>query len=525
MKNNRKLPVGNQSFEKLRTEGCIYVDKTDLIYQMATEGTQYLLVRPRQFSKTLLLTTFRAYFEGKKELFKGLAIEKLETEWKSYPVLYMDFSAIDFHTPGSFDKAMDTFLRSWEEKYGLVQTTDHPSSRFSEIITGVAAKTGRRLVLLVDEYDKPLLETEEGDKREAIRSTIKGFFGNLKGMGEYFKFVLVTGSSPIAKLSIYSDVNHFHNISTHREYATISGFTQKELETVFLPEIDALAAKEGMTREACVDKLRQLYDGYLFNARKERVYNPFQLINVFRTGAFGNCWYDAGSLPALLNLVKDRKSLYWITAENEIETGGSTLSCAFEDNENPLTLLFDSGYLTIDRSESLYDQYVLRFPYDGIRYGVLNTLIPYITGGVFTNREELEIDEMFGDLKAGDTKAFLQRLQGKLSSLAWPEGRAAQYEAKDLFRSFLGLIILLMGQLTRTGKDMESLHIECAVETPEHVYLFAFKAGDLMEEAFEQMERNESAKPYAGDSRTLHKIGATFSTEKHAITDWREVTG
>ena len=253
----RKLPIGVQSFEELRTEGYLYVDKTDLIYKLVTEGKQYFLSRPRRFGKSLLTTTLQAYFGGRKDFFKGLAIEKLETEWQEYPVLYLDFAGFNFNYPGMFDFAMDEHLQLWEEAFGIAKKSDLPALRFRNLVREIREKTGKQVVLLVDEYDKPLLETE-GEERERIRSTLKGFYGNLKSMGHCFRFAWLAGITKFAKVSIFSDLNQLKNLSMKREYATLCGITQAELEATFGPEIDVMSDEKGLTREACLDKLRKV---------------------------------------------------------------------------------------------------------------------------------------------------------------------------------------------------------------------------------------------------------------------------
>ena len=427
----RKLPIGIQSFEELRTEGYLYVDKTALVYKLATEGSQYFLLRPRRFGKSLLTTTFRAYFEGKKDLFKGLAIENLETEWESYPVLYLDFAGYNFKRPGMFDVAMDEHLRMWEKAFDVAKESDFPEFRFRNIIRSIQEKTGKQIVLLVDEYDKPLLETE-GEEREQIRSTLMGFYGNLKSMGEYFRFAWLTGTMRFSLATPFSGINHLNVISMDEAYATLCGITQAEMKRNFGPEIDTLAAAHRLTREECLEKLCKTYDGYRFHPNGERVYNPFSLMKAFGEERFGAYWFDSATSSSLITaLQKNVDKLRELPAQDKITVSAATLTSAYEDNNNPLTYLFQAGYLTIIRYDSEYLEYTLDYPNDEVRYGFLNVLIPYVTDTAFADRDALEITRMSRDFEDGNTASVMARLQSHLAKLPYQEGPDAAMEGGD----------------------------------------------------------------------------------------------
>ena len=521
----RKLPIGVQSFEELRTEGYLYVDKTDLIYKLVTEGKQYFLSRPRRFGKSLLTTTLQAYFGGKKDFFKGLAIEKLETEWQEYPVLYLDFAGFNFNYPGMFDFAMDEHLQLWEEAFGIAKKSDLPALRFRNLVREIREKIGERIVLLVDEYDKPLLETD-GEERERIRSTLKGFFGNLKSMDNDFRFAWLTGVTKFAKVSIFSDLNQLNVISMDEEYATLCGLTQEEIETTFDPEIEVLAKKRQMTRETCLARLRKMYDGYRFHPDGERVYNPFSLLYALQKKEFGAYWFDSATPSSLITaLRKNAEQLREIPAQDKIVVTASELTSAYEDNHDPLTYLFHAGYLTIKSYDARRLEYTLDFPNDEVRYGFLNALIPYVTYKKFANFRALKIAELSDDFEAGNTASVMKCLQGILAELPYHEGPDAAIKAETVFRNVVASIFLLTGQLVHTEKHTSQGRIDTLVETPEHVYLFEFKVDKSVEEALAQIEQSGYATPYAGDPRTLHKIGAVFSTRTRTLSDWREVLG
>ena len=527
MNESRILPIGVQSFDDLRREGYLYVDKTALVYKLVTEGRQYFLSRPRRFGKSLLTTTFQAYFEGKNDLFKGLAIEKLETEWKAYPVLYLDFTGFNFNRPGTFEVAVDEHLETWEKSFGIEKESDLPESRFRKIIRSALEKTGKQVVLLVDEYDKPLLETE-GEERERIRSTLKGFYGNLKSMGHCFRFAWLTGITKFAKVSIFSDLNQLKNLSMKREYATLCGITQAEMEATFGPEVDAMAAFQNLSREACLEKLRQQYDGYRFCEDEDipGVYNPFSLINAFDDKKFKNYWFESGTPSLLLKALQNNlDQLRELPAQDKLIVNSEVLTSAYEDNDNPLTLLFQSGYLTIKAYDAKYDEYTLDYPNDEVRYGFLKVLIPYVTQLADKDQTSLVINEMSRDLETGNTKSFMEKLQGLLADLPYHEGADAALKSESVFRNVVACIFLLSGKYVHTEKHTSQGRIDSVVETPEHVYLFEFKVDKPVEVALEQIERNGYAMPYAGDTRTVHRIGAVFSTKTRTLADWREVPG
>ena len=524
MNESRKLPIGVQSFEELRTEGYLYVDKTDLIYKLVTEGKQYFLSRPRRFGKSLLTTTFQAYFEGKDELFKGLAIEKLEKKWKKYPVFYLDFAGVG-DSYADVEETFDILICEKEGQYNSQNMAGRSlSARFAAVVKAAYKQDGP-VVFLVDEYDKPLLGTT-GAERERIRALYKTIFGNLKGLGHYFRFAWLTGITKFAKVSVFSDLNQLNVLSMDKAYATLCGITQTELETNFAPEIDVLADEQGLTREACLDKLRTTYDGYRFHPNGERVYNPFSLIYAFNKKEFGAYWFESGTPSSLLNVLKNNvDQLRELPAQDRITVGVSELISSYEDNNNPLTYLYQAGYLTIKSYDARRLEYTIDFPNDEVRYGFLTALIPYVTYKKFTNCRTLKIAKMSDDFEAGDTASFMGCLQGLLSELPYHEGPDAAAKAESVFRNVIASIFLLTGQMVHTEKHTSQGRIDSVVETPEHVYIFEFKVDKTVEEALEQIEQNGYARPYAGDPRILHKIGAVFSTKTRTISDWREVTG
>ena len=308
------------------------------------------------------------------------------------------------------------------------------------------------------------------------------------------------------------------------DYATLCGLTQEELEATFGPEIEVLAKKRQLTREACLDNLRKIYDGYRFHPDGKRVYNPFSLIYAFRDKEFGAYWFESGTPSFLVNLFqKNADKLRELPAQDELTAGREALTSAYEDNHNPLTYLFQAGYLTIKSCNAEFLRYTIGFPNDEVRYGFLKALIPYVTYKAFENSGDLEIDKLALDFKTGNTASIMKSLQGHLASLPYHEGPDAALKSESVFRNVIASIFLPTGQMVHTEKHTSQGRIDSVVETPEHVYIFEFKVDKPVEEALEQIERNGYATPCAGDARTLHKIGAVFSTKTRTFSDWREV--
>ncbi len=437
------------------------------------------------------------------------------------------FFYLDFSRTGDSYEDVEARFTVWMgelDKQYKCRTSRYPNlaERFGALVKKVFRKQGP-IVFLVDEYDKPLLGAK-GEDRERIRALYKSIFGNLKGLGESFRFAWLTGITKFAKVSIFSDLNQLYNLSMSEDYATLCGLTQEELEATFGPEIEVLAKKRQLTREACLDNLRKMYDGYRFHPDGKRVYNPFSLIYAFRDKEFGAYWFESGTPSFLVNLFqKNADKLRELPAQDELTVGREALTSAYEDNHNPLTYLFQAGYLTIKSYNAEFLRYTIDFPNDEVRYGFLKALIPYVTYKAFENSSDLEIDKLALDFKTGNTASIMKSLQGHLASLPYHEGSDVALKSESVFRNVIASIFLLTGQMVHTEKHTSQGRIDSVVETPEHVYIFEFKVDKSVEEALEQIEQSGYAKPYAGDARTLHKIGAVFSTKTRTFSDWREV--
>lgn len=375
----RKLPIGIQTFEEIRRDGYLYVDKTAMVYQIANTGKPYFLSRPRRFGKSLLLSTFESYFQGRKDLFQGLAIEQLEKKWEQYPVLHLDLNARKYETVTDLVDMLNQFLEKWEEQYGTEKQDRAPEERFAYIIGRIYHQTGKQVVVLVDEYDKPLLQAILDESLlEEYRRILKSFYGVLKSADRYLRFVFLTGVTKFAQVSVFSDLNQLNDISMKPPYAELCGITKEELLQVFTPEIEVLGEANQLTFDETVERLTVMYDGYHFTERSAGLFNPFSLLNVFDGRKFGNYWFQTGTPTYLVDLLKQSDYDLRLLIDG-VEVAASAFAEYRAEKKNPLPMIYQSGYLTIKDYDREVDLYTLRFPNDEVRYGFLNFLVPYYT--------------------------------------------------------------------------------------------------------------------------------------------------
>lgn len=371
----RRYPIGIQNFEDLRNNDCVYVDKTELIYRLTHTNKVYFLSRPRRFGKSLLLTTLEAYFLGKKDLFKGLAMESLEKEWAIYPVLHVDFSMTKYTTLFDLQEQLNLNLLDWEKLYGKENAEDTPAARFRGIIRRAYEKTGKQVVVLIDEYDAPLLDThQQSELQMELRNELRKFLSPLKAQGQYIRFLLLTGISKFSQMSIFSELNNLQNISMWDDYSAICGVTEKELLTEMKVDIEAMAQANNETYEEACMHLKQQYDGYHFSENSEDIYNPFSLMNAFAQKKYANFWFSTGTPTFLIDLLQecdfDIQELDNITATAEqFDTPTNKIT-------DPIPVLYQSGYLTIKGYDPEFQVYTLAYPNKEVRKGFIESLMP-----------------------------------------------------------------------------------------------------------------------------------------------------
>lgn len=372
----RIYPVGIQSFSEIRLGGYVYVDKTALIHKITSTGKYFFLSRPRRFGKSLLLSTLEAYYLGKRELFKGLALDSLADNWDTHPVLHLDFNTGDYDSEAGLEQLLNYQLSKWESLYGKSDTEPTPNLRFAGIIQRAFEKTGKKVVILVDEYDKPLLNTIDNESlSERFRSTLKSLYSNLKSMDQYIEFAMLTGVARFNKVSIFSDLNNLRDISFDDDYSALCGITNAELDAYFEEGIRSLTASTGKTVDEVREELRQRYDGYHFSAQSKDIYNPFSLVNVFASNRMGSYWFESGTPTYLVKLLQ--KSHWRLSDLKDFKIKANTLASAGITTKDPVPVLYQTGYLTITGYDSFFDKYILDYPNKEVKMGFLDFLLPY----------------------------------------------------------------------------------------------------------------------------------------------------
>lgn len=527
-----KYPVGIQSFEKLREEGYVYVDKTSLIYSLTHEGCVYFLGRPRRFGKSLLVSTLKSYYMGRKELFKGLAMEELETEWKTYPVFHLDFGIGTYSNAKALDQVLESYLSEWEDKYQITQNpsiTDF-SLRFKKIIKKAHRQSGLRAVVLIDEYDKPLLDVidlkntinHEGCEityEEYNRNLLRAFFSTFKVADEHLQFVLLTGVTKFSQVSVFSDFNQPSDISMSPKYDAICGITDDEIEYYFSSSINEMKGVYGCSAKEMRNLLRKRFDGYHFSKRMIGVYNPFSLLNTFQKLDMQDYWFRTGTPTYLVRLLNhfheklDEMTGKYYTTNQFIDYRA--------DAEKPLPMIFQSGYLTIKEYDRDTDTFLLDLPNDEVKRGFVTLL----TNNYLNPKENVDswMSYAIAKLKQGELEGFHEQLKSFLASIPYSMRRKGNEREKERYfhYTFYLLLRLLSTYLVYTEKAQSQGRVDCIIETPKYVYIFEFKLDGTADEALQQISEKGYEREYAADARKIYKIGCSFSSKTGTIEDWK----
>lgn len=511
-------PIGIQNFEKIRTEDFLYVDKTAEIYKLAKEGRYYFLSRPRRFGKSLLVSTMEAYFSGRKELFSGLAIEKLETEWKQHPVLHLDLSGVSYTDEIVLERVLSDKLAKWETLYGAVNTSDILGLRFKEVIEAAYNKTGNQVAILIDEYDKPIIDNLGNEPTLShLRSTLQGFYSVMKSMDARIRFGFLTGVTKIGKMSVFSGLNNLNDISMIPDYVDICGVSETELHEYFDESISELSSANEMSKEECYVKLKSMYDGYHFCEDSIGIYNPFSLLNTFQNKKFREYWFETGT-PGFLVEVMRKTSFDVTTLENQ--TVDSTLmSNADAIFENPVPYLFQSGYLTITGYNDMFRLYQLGFPNQEVKNGFLNCLLKYYVPMSPDMSGTTLIYQLWHSITEGNPKSFMQILSSLFANTSYQ----IQGEIEKDFQYAMYIISALLGEYVQVERTTSNGRIDLIIQTKEFIYIFELKVNADADVALRQIDEKDYARPFEGDSRKLFKIGVNFSTATRRIEDWKIV--
>lgn len=510
-----KYPIGIQSFEKLRDLGFVYVDKTAMVYQMAQNSAYYFLSRPRRFGKSLLVSTLDAYFSGRKDLFSGLAVEKLETEWKKYPVLRIDMSAGNYIDEQALSDKFNEYLEQWEGIYGNEKKGRPLPERFAYIVQRAYEMTGnRRAVILVDEYDKPLLQAiGKPELQDAYRNIMKAFYGVMKSQDQYIQFGFITGVTKFSHVSIFSDLNNLNDITMDGRYADICGISEDDLHEVFDESIRELGKANGMSYEETCLRLKKQYNGYHFRENSIGVYNPFSLLNTFAKKDFQDYWFQTGTPSYLMHLLKNND--YELMKLQGIKVSASDMLNVDAMYTNPIPVLYQSGYLTIKAYNKRRNLYTLDYPNQEVERGFTNFLIPYFTPLEESKRSSF-LNDFIDDVEDGKPEQFLTRLQ---TLFAGNDYRVAG-DMEKYFQNSMMLIFKMLGFMADVERATSQGRIDITIQTPDYVYIIEIKLDGTAEEALQQIKTNQYARPFQLDGRKTYIIGVNFSSSTRSIEKW-----
>ena len=506
-------PIGIQNFEKIRKEGYFYIDKTALIYRLVKTGSYYFLSRPRRFGKSLLISTLDAYFLGKKELFNGLAMEKLEKDWIRRPVLHLDLNIGKYDAPDSLDKILEEAISKWEVLYGTGVGESTLALRFKGIVERACQQSGQRVAILVDEYDKPLLQAiGDEDLQREYRNTLKPFYGVLKTMDGCIQFAMLTGVTKFGKVSVFSDLNNLEDLSMWNEYVTLCGVSNQEIHENLEEELHEFAKAQSMTYDEVNTELEKWYDGYHFTHNSIGMYNPFSLLSAFKRKDFSNYWFETGTPTYLVELLK--RNHYDLERMASEETNSDVLNSIYGD-EQPIPVIFQSGYLTIKGYDKEFGLYRLGFPNKEVEEGFINFLMPFYTR--FNKIEApFEIQKFVHEIETGQLDAFFNRLKSFLADTPYE----LISEQERHYQNVLFIIFKLVGFYTEVEYHTSEGRVDLVLKTNDYIYIMEFKLNGTAEEALKQINEKHYSLPFEADNRKLFKVGVNFSSQTRNIEKW-----
>ena len=510
-----KYPVGRQDFASLREDGCVYVDKTENIFNLVQDNKYVFLSRPRRFGKSLLLSTIRYYFEGRKDLFEGLKIMDLEKDWKRHPVLHLELGSIDCSNEIGLSAEINRQLKHWESEYGVTEISESLSSRFRNVIISARKQSGQRVVILIDEYDNPLINSIHNREIYDInRNLLKSVYSNLKGMDEYIRFAMLTGVSRFSNTTVFSGLNNLQDITFNVQYSDICGFTRDEIEQYLWTGVRDLAQAEGCLPKEALELLKKEYDGYHFSERLIDIYNPFSLLNCLHNQKIDNYWIQSG-LPTFLARKLDKSSSPFSSIFNSKEDSISlsTVDAAFD---SPVALLYQTGYLTIKSYDRELKEYRLGIPNREVDHGLFRFLLGHYSmtspGDASKN-----LREMARMLQKGEPDKFMETLQVVMSPISYHlQGKMTETD----FERTLFVIFHVLGFHVHSQLATSRGRIDLTVETKDYVYVMELKLDKSAEKALEQIEEKDYSLPWRHDGRKVFKIGISFSSEKRNIGSW-----
>ena len=516
MANRRQFPIGEQDFANIRRDNLVYIDKTHLIYSIVHERGKYFFFRPRRFGKSLLLSTMRYYFEGRRELFEGLAIDSLEKKWKKRPVIYLDLSRGRTLDMASLHSMISNNLSEYEKLYHVEpKEIDSYSTRLTNIIQSACKQTGEQVVVLIDEYDAPMLDTmSDIELKKKVRNQVRDLYSPLKAQSQYLWFVFLTGITKFSQLSIFSELNNLTDISMDRRFVEICGITEQEIHDNFDNEVGELAEQYVITKEQCYARLKDMYDGYHFRPNSIGIYNPFSLLNCLDKQEFRSFWFESGTPTALVETMqRNNYSLEHLTNE---EVSSELMSSVDSDEVSPIPLIYQSGYLTIKGFDERFNTFKLGFPNKEVEEGFTKYLLSYYSP-IKKSESSIAIGNFVREIENGQPESFMKRLE----SLFADGNYQIIGDAEKYFHNAVYIIFKLLGFYVEVEHATTDGRIDLLLKTKDYIYILEFKINESAETALQQIEDKQYAKPFENDGRTIFKIGVNFSTKTRRIDDWK----
>ena len=513
-----KYPIGIQTFSNIIEDYYVYVDKTDLVYKLVTEGKVYFLSRPRRFGKSLLLSTIKAYFQGKRQLFEGLAMEQLETDWNEYPVFHIDFNGQNFTEPDTLSNCILDFLDREEKQYGITEKNRSDGERFIEILRKANEQTGRKAVVLVDEYDKPLLDVMSTPIEAKNREILKGFYSTFKAADRYLQFVMLTGVTKFSQISVFSGFNQPNDISMDPTYETICGITEDELNTYFTEPMQKMAEHMKITLEDVRQEIKRMYDGYHFSEGMTDIYNPHSLLSALSKRRIEEFWFRTGTPTYLIKLMRHFNEDMDDMVSKQYDA--SQFVDYRADEQRPLPMIYQSGYLTIKGYNPRTRLFKLDFPNNEVKRGFITML----ASDYFKPKNESStwIANVVDALDIANLEAFHKLLTGFFASIPYSQRRRATEpeQERDFQYTFYLLLRMISCYFVFVEKETSEGRADCVIEAQDYVYIFEFKRDATAAEAIRQINNKGYANEYSGDKRKLFKIGCNFSTATGTVDDW-----
>ena len=514
----KRLPTGIQTFSEIIEGGYIYVDKTALIHRLTHNHKYVFLSRPRRFGKSVLCSTLKSYFEGRRDLFRGLAMERLETEWRQHPVLLISLASMKAGTEKEFNDKIDLQLTRYEEMYGVKNTGDTPGARLQALIEKSPAKTGEKAVVIIDEYDAPLLAVlHEPEKLKEMRTIVRSLFSCLKDCDPWLRFVFLTGITKFSQVSIFSELNNLDKITMMPQYSTICGITQDELETQMMPWVEHLARDLKLSTEDTLARLKQNYDGFHFAEDLTDIYNPYSLLQTFLWSKTKDYWFDTGTPSSLLNML-EKFGTRVVNFDDGCLCEEHEFDAPTEKMTTPMPFFYQSGYLTIKSYDADMETYTLRYPNREVRNGMISALIPYYIESNPVNAKNIVAD-VYRAIRRDDLDEALQVLKVYLASVPYAENATSEGH----FQTMLYVVFSLLGRYVQMEVRTAKGRIDMVLQTATDLYVMELKIDRPASEALEQIDTKDYLLPYTQSGLRVHKVGISFSTVERTLSEWEIV--